>query len=285
MVIGFGAMSQQVFVQADGSATWGLNGRCESAEIPVFIVNPEGGKSAAVQTVIDNVPETYDGLPLTKVRFDSYDSEGNLNMVAVYEESSGSASDEDVADEEESSLSFNCGATAIHITEAYSQRRILGRKDAGNVIGWNGKGGDEMQVEGVDVQTGECRETYTKDIRVSKLTNEYRRKLWRLVGKVNKTKYLGWEAGELMFMGANFTAPGKDTKDGEKTVTVTFDFVVRENEKNFDYEGVKVSKKGFDYVWSIKKSNKGEEGYPKATIEAAYVAQVVKYADFSVLGL
>lgn len=276
---------QQVFVQADGSATWGLSGKCESAEIPVFIVNPEGGKSAAVQTVINNVPPEFDGLPLYKVRFDSYDSEGNLNMVAVYEKQE-KKEEEQEEEEHETTVSFSCGATSVHITEAYSQVQIVGApNDAKNFIGWNGKGGDDFEVEGTDIQVGELHETYTKRMKRSDVySGAYRRKLHSLVGKVNSSKFMVWEAGEVMFMGANFNAPVDGS--GSDILEVNFDFAIQLNENQYEYEGKKISKKGFEYVWSMK-----DVGYDKTTkkpfakIKAAYKSVVVKSADFAVLGL
>lgn len=274
---------QKVFVQADGSAEWSLNGKCKSAEIPVFIVNPEGGKSAAVQTVIDNVPPAFDGLPLSRVRFDSYDSEGNLNMVAVYEATT-SEQEEEPEEEQEASVSFSCGATTIHITEAYEQTQIYGNpQNAHKFIGWNGKEGDDSQIDGVDVQMGEMSETYTKTMRRSDVySTTYRRQLHKLVGKVNNAPFFGWEAGEVMFMGASFSAPVKG--DGSDLVEVSFNFSIQLNEKDYSFEGKKISKKGFEYVWSIQETYT-ENKRPVAKVKAAWKAVVVKSANFAVLGL
>ena len=270
---------QQIFVQADGKATWNLDGECESAELPVFIINPESDKSQAAQDVKNAVPATFEGLPLSKIQFDSYDSEGNINMIAIYEKETvqSSESNEDNAP----TLSFNCNAVSLHIDEAYSNTTIVGSLDAGKSIGWNGKTGDEAEFAGVDIQTGEMRETYTKVMRYTAITTDYKKKLRKLIGKVNKSSFKGWDAGEVMFMGASFSTPTK----GQENVTVSFEFNVQPHENSVKIFGQTVNKKGFEYVWAIRETRVEENSLPKVIIKGAYKSVVVQSADFSVLGL
>lgn len=282
-------MGQQVFVQNNGSATWNLNGKCESAEIPVLIINPQGGKSAAVQTVLDNVPADYDGLPLSKVRFESYDSDGNIEMVAVYESngSGSSSSDSEAETEEEAKVSFTCGTSSIHLTEAISQVCKAGRLDAGNTIGWNGETGDNFRVDGVDAPFPTCHEVYTKKIKLKKLTTAYRRNVWKCVGKINKNTFKGWKKGEAMLSSVSFSAPDQtETSSEQDEVEVTFDFEIKLNESGYKYGGVTLAKEGFEYVWGMQKTDYDKDTKkPKLTVSGVYVAKVIPYADFSILGI
>ena len=282
-------MGQQVFVQDSGSATWNVFGDCESAEIPVLIISPTGKKSDAVQTVIDNVPPQYCGLPLAKVRFDDYDSDGNLEMVAVYESGSSSISSKSESEEpeEEPRLSFSCGTSSVHITEAISQVRVHGTKDAGTSIGWNGETGDNFQVSGVDAPFPSCHETYTKKMKISKLTTMYRRKVWACVGKVNGSAFKGWQKGEAMLTSVSFSSPVPENASSPNSeVEITFDFEIRQNESGYKYGGVTLSKEGFEYVWAIRKAKYDDKSKkPVVAVEGVYVSKIVKYADFSVLGI
>jgi hypothetical protein len=113
---------------------------------------------------------------------------------------------------------------------------------------------------------------------VSKLTTAYRKKVGNLIGKVNKTPFKGWKSGEVMFVNISFSA-----NKGDKEVVVTFEFSIRPNENTVLW-GVPVSKKGFDYLWSMP-YNELVSGKPAVKPKAVFRAQVVQYADFSVLGV
>ena len=164
---------------------------------------------------------------------------------------------------------------------------MYGDKDAGGAIGWNGKSGDDCEIAGVDIPTAQLRETYTKQMRISRLTTSYKRSVASLVGKVNSGSFKGWSAGEVMFLGMSYSTPAKKASK----VTVTFNFAIQPNESaiqpnesNVKIGGHSVSKKGFEYAWAISKSVAAGGG-PKIEVEGIYVDQVCEYASFSALGL
>ena len=168
----------------------------------------------------------------------------------------------------------------MYLLYSYSQRKAYGDKDAGGAIGWNGKSGDDCEIAGVDVPTAQLRETYTKQMKISKLTTAFKRKVAALVGKVNSGSFKGWSAGEVMFLGMSYATPSKKAKK----VTVTFNFAIQPNETGVKIAGKSVSKKGFEYVWAISKTV-ASSGTPKLEVEGIYVDQVCEYASFSGLGL
>ncbi len=267
----------------EGTETWSATSAdtCTSAEITYLVFGAET-KKAAVDAVLADAPSDYYGMYLKEVRFEEYTDDGDIELSAVYATSDTSSSSSDEEEEETPTMSFECSTGSMHVTTAIAQTRKYGTKDAGMAIGWNGKSGEDSEVAGVDIPTAQLRETYTQTISSSKFTNDYKRKLAGVVSKVNSTAFKGWYAGEVMFMGWGYTAPTDDDAD----VTVTFNFSIQMNETKVAFAGQTIdAKKGFEYIWVINKSKTDTTGIPSNEVEAIYVAQVCKTADFGVLGL
>ena len=267
----------------DGSEKWTSKTVCASAEIKYYVINPTS-KSAAIEAVFDAAPKTYGSLSFSGVRFDGYDGDGNIELTAEYEAgySGGGGSDSD----EEPTESFECGGGTKHVTVAIKQRRVFGgtTDDANGLIGWNGKSGSECEVAGVDLPAASPRQTYTKVMRVSAVTNTaYKRRVSGLVSKVNSKPFKGWEAGELMFENLSYSTPAS----GQTHVTVTFNFKVSLNEAAAKVAGKSIGKKeGHEYVWTRHKTAKDSStGAPKTEVDSIYVSTVCEAADFAVLGL
>lgn len=277
-----------------GAHTKSINarGKVTSAEKEYLVFNA-ADEDAALGAVLETAPKYLGSIPLEEIEIDEQIDDNLFRVIASYEKSSSSSKNEEEEEPEEEpeeekteetvepQLSFNCGNGTRHVAEAYSQKQIFGDEPAGNLVGWNGEYGENAQVDGVDVPFPSFHEKYSIPMKVSALTTEYRRKVGSLVGKVNSTKFKGWEPGEVMFESISFTAP----LQGEKEILVEFDFAIQLNEKNVKCGDILVKeKKGFEYIWfipgTLKKESKGE-----IKPIAGYIAQVVQYADFSVLGL
>lgn len=281
-------MAQIVKRLNDGSETWLLNGTCESAEIPFFVINPDS-KSAAIAAVQAAAPTSYGGLPLSKIRFDGYDSGGNITAVAVYDSSDNEDSGDD-DDEEEATVNFDCSAGTKHISAPIAQvcvysadnQRENGSLASAIPIGWNGKTGSESEVAGVDIPIGELRETYTKILSRNKvMSSSWKKKVGKMVGKVNAGAFHGWDKGEVMFLGASYAAPLK----GAAKVKVSFHFSIHINEKNAKVGAINAGDcDGFEYLWAIQ-SDKVEAGKRIPQVKKIYKAQVCQSADMSTLGV
>ena len=284
-------MSMTVMRQADGAETWkvGSGGeltKASTAEIN-YLVTGVTTKSAALSAVAAGAPSSYGGLPLSEVRFNGYSGEDTLEAVAVYASSSNSG-DDGGYDEETPTMSFDCGGGTKHVTYCGgSQSRRFGTLDAGNAIGWNGKVGDACEIAGVDVPTAQFRLSFTRVMpRASALSVDFMRSTGLMVGKVNDSTFKGWSAGEVMFLGASYTAPLK----GRQKVIVTYNFAIQPNETNVMVAGHDIGDvDGYDYVWTIPKTEvppaSGGVTAPKLDIEAAYSAPVCSRVSFSSLGL
>lgn len=281
-------MSMTVLRQDDGAETWkvGSGGAITSAttaEINYLVLNPTA-KADAIAEIVSSAPSSFGNLPLAEVRFGGYTKGGDIEATAVY--ASSSTDGDDGYDETTPTMSFDCGGGTKHVTHCISQTIAYppsGGKNPGNMVGWNGNGGDACQIDGVDIPTAQLRETYTRVMNRSALTNSYKRTVAALVGKVNADSFKGWSAGEVMFLGMSYSAPTK----GKEKVVVTYNFSIQPNETNVTVAGHEIGNvAGYDYVWTIAKTDvNSSTNAPEAKVEGVYVAQVCERASFGGLGL
>ena len=257
------------------------NGKYTSIEVQ-YLVFGVSSEEDALSAVHDKAPAESKGLPLDSIEIDTRETNDTFRVNAIYREEDTTVDDSSGNDDDDETPteSFDCGGGTKHLLYSFGQRKVYGDKDAGGAIGWNGKSGDDCEIAGVDVPTAQLRETYTKPMRVSKLTTAFKRKVAALVGKVNSGSFKGWNAGEVLFLGMSYSTPAKKAKK----VTVTFNFAIQPNESGVKIAGRSVTKKGFEYVWAISKTV-ASSGSPKLEVEGIYVDQVCEYASFSGLGL
>ena len=254
------------------------DGEFTQAEVSYIVTGAEN-EEAALEAVHENAPEEWEDLPLESLEISDRAGDDGFIVNVTYKNKASSTSSSRERNEEEPTVSFDCGGGMMHLTHSYDQRIAYGKKKAGGAIGWNGKTGAEMAIAGVDVPTAQLRETYTKVMRLSRITTSFKRKVAKLVGKVNSSSFKGWSKGEVMFLGMSYSAPAKmSTK-----VMVTFNFAIQMNE-DVKIAGHKIDKKGFEYAWALSRTE-AEDGSPKADVEAIYVDQVCRYDNFSVLGI
>ena len=112
------------------------------------------------------------------------------------------------------------------------------------------------------------------------LPTKKKRAIASLVGCVNRTKWKGWEKGELMFLGCTYS--GMENQKAQ----VTFNFAIQVNETNMkiDDDVPAIKKEGHVFVWT-QQQTVTKNGLPDIEVTAVYAAQVADYADFSELGL
>lgn len=260
------------------SKTISAKGKFTAAEIP-YVVFEAADEDEALNAVLGTAPSSCGDLPLDSIEIDSKDNDTTFKVNAIYKAETTSDEDDD-DDDPEATVSFDCGGGSKHMTHALDQRIAFGTKDAGKSIGWNGKSGSEMEITGIDIPTAQLRETYTRIMKLSRITTSFKRNVAALVGKVNSGSFKGWSAGEVMFLGMSYSCPDKRSTK----VSVNFNFAVQPNESGAKVGGRSVSKKGFEYVWALSKTS-AENGVPKAEVEAIYIDQVCEYASFGALGL
>ena len=190
-----------------------------SAEIPYVVFNA-ADEDEALQAVLADAPSALGSVPLNSVEIDSRENSTTYKVNAVYEDNSEDGGDDSDDDDDSSTVSFDCGGGSKHLTHSIKQTRVKGSMDPKGAIGWNGKSGAECQISGVDVPTAQLRETYTRTMKLSRISTSFKRSVAALVGKVNSGSFKGWSAGEVMFLGMSYSCP--DKKSTKVTVTFTF---------------------------------------------------------------
>ena len=184
---------------------------------------------------------------------------------------------EQLADTGDYVATFSTMGGTFHITEAQAQTAYgTNAPDCGKTIGWQ----KDQAPEGVDIVVPQLSFTIRKRFASSSITDSYIRTLADLTGKVNNATYLGWSAGELLFLGAE-GSQATATKDKE----VTFHFAASRNLTGQTIAGItSIAKKGHDYVWVKYKDQEGANAIEPAAV-GVYVASVYKEGDFSGLSI
>ena len=202
--------------------------------------------------------------------------------------SSNSIDEEDRDDPDVPEVCFQCATSMERIVKPLSQACVYARSGfsapnpAEIPIGWNGKFKGESQAEGVSVPVPEVQEQYVRILKYSTVrSSKWRRRIAKCVGRVNKGKFKGWNAGEAMFMGASYNTPQR----GVEKVKVTFHFAIRINESSVSVAGHNIGDvKGFEYVWAVMDDSVSSGALTK-NVRFIFRAQLFKSADFGELGL
>lgn len=272
----------KVFKTQEGSEVWVSLGngerKCNSIDVKYLVIDAPD-KSAALDAVWADAPDKIGDIYKKEMRVDGYEDDRSLSISVVYGEYDGGGSGGGGGgDKNEAVMGFECSSGSMHITNALSQRIVYGDQDAAGLIGWHGIKAPN-QVDGVDIVVGTMRETYSKRMKVSSLNNAYRKKIQELTGTVNASMFKGWKPGEVLFLGASYSASASDTE-----VDVTFQFAIQPNENSYRIGNVVLAKRGFEYVTSITE-NSVVNGVPKAKIDTVHLNQVYRYKSFDGLGL
>lgn len=271
---------QQAWQNVDLSLENGSGENSDSRATVYYIVSGTTSDADACLEAWAHSDEIFHAMPRKSVSVNERLTDDTWKIEVIYGNDISNSSNSDV--EGEPQLSFDCSSSSKHIVRSLNQKKLYPSPDPGGMIGWNGKTGSDADFAGVDVGTATMRETYTKQMRSADLTTAYRRTIANLTNTVNSTSFMGWEAGEVMFLGASFSG----SLSGE-FITVTFNFAIQQNERNVEVaEGLRVNKRGWEYIWTITETvSEGENKAPRVKIINAIVDQVYRYEDFGKLKL
>ena len=251
-----------------------------------YLVQGATSEKEAILAVLasDDVPKGLDGIAtISNVSMDERINETTYKVNVDYSsEESSSSSEEEKDEDSEPTMSFDTSGGTSTMTYAKWQKAIKkDSPDVGLMINWNNKSSDDCEVKGVEVVIPSLRETWTKSISTSKANNtSFKRKIAELTGKVNSKKFKGWDEGEVLFLGASFTAD-----ESKKKTTVTYNFLIRFNEE-VEIEGNKFDKYGHEYVWALPKAKIDPSTFKrKVESDGIYLSRVYDYADLNQLGI
>ena len=150
-------------------------------------------------------------------------------------------------------------------------------------IGWDGaSGSDPGGVECLICRMREkCVATYSvKDIDIA-----FKRNVMRLTGRVNSRAFHGWEAGEVLFLGAA-QGPAYRNGGGKWLTDVTYHFAISPNEYSpslgtYSFAG-RVD--GWDHRWAVW-SKEVSGGSSSSRLKGIYLTRIYRRADFGALKL
>lgn len=187
----------------------------------------------------------------------------------------------------DSSYSFDTGGGTQHITQSKETVETSGMgsgtpvPDFHNAIGFDG-----ASISGVDVVIPQYQFTETHIMSHSGVDSAYKVTVANLTGKINDASFKGFDAGTVLFLGAN------GTRTGTEKWTVTFKFAYSPNIANYcinpgadPSEQISVSLKGgWEYAWVLYEDVAGNSQIIKRP-KALYIERIYDSGDFSELGI
>lgn len=236
-------------------------------------------KDEAEKQLLEQAPMIVNGMYRSNIIYES-STDGVMDYAVSYAPRNGNMNQD--GESKESTLTFDCGGGSKKLKFAISTRKITPNSPDTDAIGWNGKTGADMEIDGVDIPIGQIRESYTRVIKMARLTNDYKRVVAKMVGKVNSKRWKGWEQGEVMFLGMTF----QGSTENASLVTVTYNFQIQVNETDVKIGDVTVgAKKGWEYLWCIFRTVKKAMSPNRVRPDGVYVSTVTNEVDFGALGV
>lgn len=266
---------------ATASERYGIRDADKSAELP-YLVEDATGSSDARSTALAAAPTTFNG----KVRQDARAEEvagtdGTYLVDVLYGVTSGTSAD---TGSEQDSFEI-----AITPTQVFTSRETISAHapfdpwgpqipDFQGAINVDSDG----RVNGVQWPPATAQViTRTRVVASSSVTETYYRAMSALVGHVNSNTYLGFDPGELLFLGASGT---RRAIDASEPWIITWKFGVSLNESNLTL-GSQItipSKNGWHYAWVYYRER--EDSDAKMLIPrpvAAYVERIAIESSFT----
>lgn len=226
------------------------------------------------------VPDTFRGLLYKSL---SWEPKGNgcWEFIASYVHP-------DVGDQGETldtgdySISFETGGATVKRTVSIATwaRPEATAPNFQGAIGVKDEKG-ERTVEGCEVGVPALKFSVRKRVPQATLTLEYILALFRQSYTTNAAPFMGFGAGELLFIGAS----GSQATDTDPEVT--FNFIASPNVVGMTVGGIEnVDKQGHEYLWCLFQDVEDETA--QMTVKrpvAVYSEQVYESSDFNQLGI
>ncbi|MGD9691052.1 MAG: hypothetical protein AB7K52_15445 [Phycisphaerales bacterium] len=249
-----------------------------SAEL-VYTVRGTNDDLAARNAAETTSPATYDGQPRQSTSVEPVGDE-LWEAVVRYGKAQGGS----LPEPGESIFSFDTGGGTQHITQSkdtVSSHAPSGSSppDFGGAIGVTADG-----VEGVDITVPVFQFSETHYFTNDQVTPSYKGTLFTLTGKVNSGAFKGFQAGEVLFLGASGARRGTDPDDDWE---ITFRFAASPNASGISVGDISgISKKGWEYLWVryADQEDTGSHAIVKRPV-AAYVERVYDEGNFAGLGI
>lgn len=175
-------------------------------------------------------------------------------------------------------FSFDTGGGSQHISQSIDTVWRF-PQDAPNFKGAIGV--DNQNVNGVDIIVPNLNINVTQVFPQQMVTVDYMAHLGRLTGKVNNNWFMGFPAGEILFMGA--TGSDDDSADCQ----ISFKFSVSPNRYDFYVGDIHIRAKwGWEYMW-VRYVDQIDEinGCVIKVPASVHIEKVYQTANFRTLGI
>jgi hypothetical protein len=246
----------------------------QQIELEYMVVGTENDVDVRI-LVEGTLPSTYTGMPSQNYQIKHLGG-GVWEVRATYNRTEVKAAGD-------SSYSFDTGGQSTKISYSFS---TPARGAAGGVVAFapdynNAIGVTEDSIEGVEIVTPQHQFSETHYLANALVTTDYKKIMATLTGTMNFAPFKGFEAGEVLFLGASGSKRGVD--DWE----VTYRFSVSKNNDHVTVGGsLPFFKYGHDYLWvrfhdvvdpTTKRLVKRPQFY--------YVERVYDWGFFELLGI
>lgn len=255
--------------------------RSSSAEL-VWSVWGSDDLATCKAALVSSVPDTYDGLIYKSLTWEHLGN-GTWEFHASYVHPD-KADRDNTLDVGDYSFSFDTGGGTVN--RKYSIATTSYAKSGETAADFKGaigvvQDGFAQQVEGVDVGIPALKFSVRKRFANADLTTGYVNTLHALTYTTNNATFMGFAAGELLFVGAS----GQQGTDSDPEVT--FNFIASPNVTGLSVGDItSIAKKGHEYLWVFFESI--EDATAKATVKrpkSVHVEQVYGSSNFSSLGI
>ena len=246
-----------------------------------YIVTEVESEAEAIQAVRDIAEDVYLNMILQGFSISERLGDNAWKVSASYAYVQNESTD-DGEIENESTFQFDTSGGSKHINQSLKtiSKYPSSAPDFSQAINV----GDNNSVSGVDITMPTYSFSETHYFKRSKVSTSFKKKIMELTGKVNSSSFKGFDAGEVLFLGASGTRRGTGSKD---LWEITFKFAVSPNTKNLKVGDISVgSKKGWEYMWVKYQSdidNSKENIIAKPV--GIYIEQVYEYANLRGLGI
>jgi hypothetical protein len=246
------------------------------AEISYVVLDAadEGQVKAIAQSTI---PDAYAGLELRSIMLDERLNATTWKVVASYDKLEPAQQENP-----ESTFSFDTGGGTQHTTQSITTVNRYGLAASaalGGAIGYDGQ-----NVNGVDITVPVYQFSETHFIDPAFIGQGYKLTLFSLTGTVNDSSFRGFQAGEVLFLGASGTRRGIDADDRWE---LSYKFASSPNQSGLSVGTITgIQKRGWDYLW-VQYGDEVDQAV-KVLIKkpiAVYVEQVYRFASFGSLGI
>lgn len=243
----------------------------QSTATLVYLVKDCFDELDARTAIEANSPSTWDGKARVSIELQRVAKTKHLAKVNYDDQ-------EEDLDTGEWRISFDTAGGTVKQTLAYAERKYPStapdQRGAVNV--------QDGKVQGLDVPIGTLKFTIHYRMPKATITLAYVRTLAFLVGRTNAASFYGFDALEVMFLGAQ-------GQQGSRTdPVIDYSFLAGEHLTNFQVGGITVAlKRAHEHLWASFEDTVegGDEPALIPTPRAIYIDEVARSANFSLLGI